>query len=134
MLLFFFPSCIDFGFRAIGLNGRVLAIFSGFLLCFLGLGVMNLLLFWLWINGRRKKTGLAWPDVCQIGEERIPAWPGRIDVCQFFFLKRTKILAACIEIHAARISKKINSCQPRIFSTLLNDTWLNSHIYKGTRG
>jgi hypothetical protein len=110
MLLFFFPSCIDFGFRATGLNGRVLAIFSGFLLCFLGLGVMNLLLFWLWINGRRKNTGLAWPDVCQIGEEK----KNRTKFCSvfsfFFFKKRTKILAACIEIHVARISKKINSC------------------------
>jgi hypothetical protein len=84
MLLFFFPSCIDFGFRATVLNGRVLAIFSGFLLRFLGLGVMNLLLFWLWINGRRKKTGLAWPDVCQIGEEKKKTEQN--SVLFFFFL------------------------------------------------
>jgi hypothetical protein len=63
------------------LNGRVLAIFSGFLLCFLGLGVMNLLLFWLWINGRRKKTGLAWQDVCQIGEGKKK---NRTELCSVF--------------------------------------------------
>jgi hypothetical protein len=71
-----------------------------------------------------------------MGEEKRPAWPGRMyarlekkidrpslagcnefPVFSFFFFlffflkkKKTKFLAACIEIHAARISKTINSC------------------------
>jgi len=76
------------------------------------LGVMNLLLFWLWINGRRKKTGLA----------------GSM-YANFFLKKGQKFQPRVLKYTRLEFQKKINSCQPRIFCKLLNDTWLNSHIY-----